>query len=174
MVHTHNHGLSSAEEVVTEVVNSHTQSRSRFKMATPSTVSVTLSSLMKKYQLKEEDLDKQVTDEHLDDIASSHCTKWRSLPSRLGMESIVVNDIIHTFTKEEDRRNAFFYKWKDIKGSAATYRKLIEALLGIKCREDAEGVCKLTLLRETPTATEGMLVERIVLHYETKKDYTAV
>ena len=88
MVHTHNHGLSSAEEVVTEVVNSHTQSRSRFKMATPSTVSVTLSSLMKKYQLKEEDLDKQVTDEHLDDIASSHCTKWRSLPSRLGMETV--------------------------------------------------------------------------------------
>ena len=98
---------------------------------------------MKKYQLKEEDLDKQVTDEHLDDIASSHCTKWRSLPSRLEMESIVVNDIDRTLSKEEDRRNAFFYKWRDIKGFAATYRVLINALLGIKCGNDAGCVCEL-------------------------------
>ena len=48
-----------------------------------------------------------------------------------------------TFSKEEDRRNDFFKKWRDIKGFAATYRVLINALLGMKCGNDAGGVCEL-------------------------------
>ena len=44
--------------------------------------------------------------------------------------------------------SSFFSKWKEAKGSGATYRALISALLKIKCVEDAEGVCEL--LKNSP------------------------
>ncbi len=59
------------------------------------------------------------------------------------MEKIVADDIACSFTTEEERRFEFFSEWKKRRGSEATYKSLICALLAIKSREDAEGVCKL-------------------------------
>lgn len=95
------------------------------------------------YQLREEDGNKQISALHLEDISLNSCRKWRLLPSRLGLKEIVVHDINRSFVDEEERRRAFFLKWREIKGSGVTYKALISALLEIKCREDAESVCKL-------------------------------
>lgn len=71
-------------------------------------------------------------------------TGW---PSRLGLPIILRSDIERNFNfkTEQEKRVAFFSQWKGMKGSEATYRNLISALLGINKMEDAEGVCGLLL-----------------------------
>ena len=99
--------------------------------------------LMAQHSLSEENCRQTITDCLLSKISLSHCSKWRMLPSHLGLEKIVANDISRDFPNEEERRFQFFSKWKEIQGSDATYEVLIGALLTIDCREDAEGVCKI-------------------------------
>ena len=104
-----------------------------------------VSSLLGYYELEEESLDLQVSDRHLDEISRSSCRQWKSLSTRLGVPRIVVDDIDACQVSEEDKRSRFFFKWKDIKGSRATYRSLIEGLLEISCQEDAESICNLLM-----------------------------
>ncbi len=105
--------------------------------------------LVNYYGLAEEDCNQQISDKHLKDISQSCCQQWRSLPSHLGLPDLMVKDIERTVADEEERRHTFFQKWKQRKGFDATYMRLIEALLRINCREDAEKVCKLLRLRGT-------------------------
>ena len=58
------------------------------------------------------------------------------------MERIVADDIDRKSVEDEKRRD-FLLKWTEEKGSKATYKVLISALLKIKCDKEAEGVCKL-------------------------------
>ena len=115
---------------------------------------VTLSLLVERYGLSEEMYHYKISDEHLGDISLSYCSRWRDLPSRLGMKKIVVDDLDknHTLVDEDMKRSSFFSKWKEAKGSRATYKALISALLQIKCVEDAEGVCEL--LKNSPPSSE--------------------
>ena len=101
-------------------------------------------SLMKTYGLTDREWMKPITEKHIIDISRSYCTKWKSLYAFLAMESIIAEDIAkNPAYDEEEKRVAFFKKWRDIKGSDATYKQLISALLQIHCRNDAEGVCKI-------------------------------
>ena len=104
-------------------------------------------------------LSEQVSDVHLQDISRSCCSKWRRLPARLEMEEIVVQDIdrLQGLSEEEKRLN-FFKQWKSEKGSEATYKKLIDALVKIKCREDAE---KVQCLIENPATTTATMSSSI-------------
>ena len=112
-------------------------------------VLVTPGDLMSCYELAEGDCSKPVSDKHIDMISQSFCDRWRSLPSHLDVPTIVAKDLERRqFVDESERRSSFFSKWKGIKGREATYKKLIIALLDIKCREDAEGVCKLLALQK--------------------------
>ena len=95
------------------------------------------------YQLKEEDVNEQVTDLHIHEISRSHCKKWKSLPAYLEMEGIVASDIDKKPIEEDEKRCDFFSKWKKEKGSEATYKVLIGALLKMRCKEDAESVCEM-------------------------------
>ncbi len=110
-------------------------------MAAPLTVSV--SDLMKYYGLTEKECNCGIKDAHLEDISRTLGKDWRSLPSQFGMPNISKNDIDRDFKTEKEKRYALFCQWKEMEGSAATYKKLMMALLAIDCREDAEGVCKL-------------------------------
>ena len=85
-------------------------------------------------------LDQQISDEHIEQFSRSRGKKWRSLPPYLNFDTILIEDIErHQESSEEDeKRLAFFTKWKHIKDSKATYSALFEALLQIECREDAE------------------------------------
>lgn len=105
---------------------------------------------MRQFQVTVEDCSKQVSDSHLEEISRSCCEKWRSLPSYLDLPKLMSADIDREHIGEEERRNSFFSTWKLKKGSDATYRKLIYALVKIECRHDAEKVCKL--LKESISA----------------------
>ena len=110
-----------------------------------------INTVCAQLKLAEQDLDKKISDLHLDEIAQARCIKWKLLPSRLGLEGVVAQDIDTDFSREFDKRREFFKQWKQIKGFEATYRSLVRALLDIKQRDNAEYVCEL--IRQTVTDT---------------------
>ncbi len=107
---------------------------------------------MKAYSLSDEDCSVEISKCHLQKISSSLCKDWRSLPAHLEMESIVASDIEREQVEECEKRHSFLSKWKSEKGSGATYKKLMAALLEIKCRGDAEKVC--VMVQKLPQAND--------------------
>ena len=108
-------------------------------------VTIMESELLREYKLTEEDLEEPISDPHLEEISRTSSKEWRSLPPHLELPDTTVGDIERDSQKEDERRNSFFFTWKHKKGTCATYRKLVRALLKIDCRGDAEKVCKLLL-----------------------------
>jgi len=100
-------------------------------------------STLQKYGLTEGDCDRLVSDTDLQRISSSHCRLWRSLPAHLGVKIIMVETIDRGSGDEYDKKHSFSLRWKEIKGTGATYKQLITALFKIDCRLDAEGVCSI-------------------------------
>ena len=109
-----------------------------------------IASVTEHFELSESRF-KQVSDCHVEEISTSSCEKWRSLPPYLEMETIVAKDIDrdHPGGNECEKRCSFLKKWKSLRGLKATYRSLISALLKVKCREEAEYVCKLLKKRDS-------------------------
>lgn len=103
---------------------------------------------MEQYGLSEEVCSQQISDSSLEGIGNSRCLKWRDLPSRLGLPSILVEDIDRSGAEEGEKQLNFFREWRERQGRDATYKKLIRALLDTRCREDAEFVC--WLVRDLP------------------------
>ena len=102
-----------------------------------------IESLIARHQLTEENVNKVITDIHIEVISRCCCSKWKSLPAHLGLAPIVAEGINRTEVNEEDRRRTFLTTWKEKKGFEATYKTLISALLEIECRSEAESVCQL-------------------------------
>ena len=103
--------------------------------------------------LNEENCEEAVSDEHLEIISRSCCKQWKSMPPQLKVDTIEAEDIDKSKGEEREKRLKFLLKWKEIKGSKATYRQLITALLKMKCGEEAERVCKVlkeSLLPQRP------------------------
>ena len=98
---------------------------------------------MESFHLSDKVVDLQVSDVHLHEICCCSCTKWRLLYSYLAMDKTMVSDVERMNVSEEERRHSFFSVWRERKGSAATYQRLVQALLQAGCREDAEKVCKI-------------------------------
>lgn len=105
------------------------------------------SYLREHYGLNNKVCQEQVSDKHISEIGCSLCGQWRKLPPYLDLEATVVDDLERQFMTEEERRVGLLKKWKERNGFDASYTSLINALLEIKCRSDAEGVCEL--LRKT-------------------------
>lgn len=112
-------------------------------------------SLLKDHKLKEKDCEAIVSDLHLDKISQTCCTagRWKTLATHLDILRSVVEDINKKESDDEEKRNSFFYKWKQMKGSEATYKRLVTALLKIDHRLDAESV--LTMLKESITGSSA-------------------
>ncbi len=91
------------------------------------------------FSLQDEDVLLPVSDDHLQEIAGSHCSKWRSLPSHLSMK----NPKGSSEEPEITQKLRFFNSWKKIEGSNATYKVLIKALIRTDQKKDAEFVCQL-------------------------------
>ena len=85
----------------------------------------------------------QVSDCHLELISRAHCTKWRRLPPYLGLANSVKDDIDRKSEDESDKRYDFLIKWKEIKGSEATYKALIDGLRKLDCMNDVEFIHQL-------------------------------
>ena len=105
--------------------------------------SVEFLELIKNYKLSVEDCNKKVSDAHLEAISQSTCEHWKRLPSNLEMDVITVSEINRNQSKEEGKRLEFFHTWREQKGSKATYKQLVLALLNTKCKDDAEKVCEI-------------------------------
>jgi hypothetical protein len=95
--------------------------------------------------LADEDTNQVVTDIHLECISRTCCKQWKSLPSHLGLEDIVAEDIDKSQKTEREKRHEFLRQWKSTKGSEATYKRLIDALLQIRCKQDAEKVQEMLI-----------------------------
>lgn len=97
-----------------------------------------------------------VSHSHLQDISKSHCLKWRYLPVALEMKNpkAIVNDIERGGKPESEMRADFFSEWQSEKGSDASYKWLINALLEINCKGDAEHVC--ALVKEQMKSSQGI------------------
>ncbi|ORU90322.1 MAG: hypothetical protein A6F71_04975 [Cycloclasticus sp. symbiont of Poecilosclerida sp. M] len=118
-----------------------------------------LSSLLANYGLTKRDISKKISAKYILAISRSSCTKWRSLPAYLEMDTIVAKDIdrFGSALDEIEKREKFLNEWQEQKGDEATYKSLICALLELECRQDAEFVCKqLTkdAASTTPTPTQ--------------------
>ena len=99
-----------------------------------------VDDLLKCYSLTREKCNRVVSDAHIDEISRYYSREWKSLPPHLDIKNIVAEDCVGD---PREKRRTFFFQWKQIKGSDATYLQLISALLKIKCKQDAEGVCEL-------------------------------
>ena len=111
----------------------------------------------KHYELTEEECSIQVSDCHLELISQSYCRLWRMLPAHLELKSIVAEDIEYIHGDEREKRYKFLLQWKEIKGSLATYKQLINALLKIDCMGDADAVCTSMLKESISTQTKGSI-----------------
>ncbi len=99
--------------------------------------------LLEGYSLTVANCSREVSDCHLDEISRLHSREWKSLPPYLGIPNIVAEDSSLSAGDPREKRLNFFLKWKQKKGSGATYLRLISALLKIQCKKDAESVCEL-------------------------------
>ena len=115
----------------------------------------TFLEVIEHYELTKEDCNKPLRDAHLVSISRSSCTSWKSLPAHLGLEAIVAEDADRSQADPEEKRLKFFRQWKKRKGSKATYSQLINALLKIDCRQDAEDVCQILSEPLTPSQTSS-------------------
>jgi hypothetical protein len=126
-----------------------------------------LEELLKHFRLSEEVSSQQVSDIHIKEISQAYCGKWRLLAPYLGMKTIDAKDIDRGPGDEEEKRSDFLNKWKDAKGSNATYKVLIGALLDTRYRNDAEGVCKILQAASSLTAGELGRWKRSIAFFRT-------
>ena len=98
--------------------------------------------LLKHHGLSEEDCGQQVSNKHLALFSLSLCGRWKMLPALLDMEPITAEDAAKDAGNEEGKRYRFLLKWSQSQGFQATYKKLILALLELKCAQDAGQVCR--------------------------------
>lgn len=99
--------------------------------------------LLQHHGLSEGDCDKPVGNEHLEIISRSCCKQWKFMPPHLKVDTTVAEDIDKSAKGEREKRYDFLLQWKGIKGSHATYKQLITALMKMKCGEEAERVCEV-------------------------------
>ncbi len=99
--------------------------------------------MLQSFGLSEEHANQKVSDVHMVEISRCYCKRWKLLCPYLDLEGIIVNDMELVSGSEGEKRRAFFAAWRERKGSDATYRRLLYALLKTGCREDAEEICKL-------------------------------
>ena len=69
---------------------------------------------------------------------------WESVGKRL-LDDQSVDDINREGYNELDKRERMLLQWLQQKGSRATYRRLVEVLKELKCKETAEAVTRLVM-----------------------------
>ena len=99
-----------------------------------------LVDLCKQSGLTSDDIDKEVSDEHILEFYPL-LKRWKLVAAHLGL----MQEDIRYFhiTEEELKRLYMLQDWKRIKRHGiATYKVLLEALIKCKCSESAEQVCR--------------------------------
>ena len=112
---------------------------------TPHSQSLQLMELCKRHRLSNDDINKEVSDEHILAVYP-RLEKWKQVAAHLGLTQEDVTVIEgRARTDEELMRMYMLLEWKNrnqING-AATYQVLLEALLKCRCSNSAVEVCTL-------------------------------
>ena len=64
-------------------------------------------------------------------------------------------DINEDYSTQEKKRSAALHKWRDRNGSGATYKVLVDALLKLGERRQAENLCKILADHLIPSDKNG-------------------
>ena len=113
-----------------------------------------MAQVIRRHGLSDEVLNHEISDIHVDKISRSSCKMWRHLYPYLELDEIIIGDVERDYSAEAERRKGLINRWRAIKGSEATYKTLVYALLKISQLQDAENVCKLL-------ADQGMIAQVI-------------
>ena len=105
-------------------------------------VEIVLEDLIRHCGIQASSLDKEVTSTCYHEI-SRYLSEWKLIAPKVGLTDDEVESIDEDNTKTEMKRISFLKAWKQKFAMKATYRALIESLLGIKRVEDARGVCQV-------------------------------
>jgi hypothetical protein len=98
-----------------------------------------LEDLTRHCGVEESVLDKEVTSAQYHEIAR-HLSQWKRIAPRLRFTDDEVETIDIDHPRSEEKRSSFLRAWKQKFAIFATYRVLVEALLGIQRVEDARGI----------------------------------
>ena len=105
-----------------------------------------LVELCKKFKLSDEDIDKEVSDDHILEIYPQ-LENWRLVAIHLGLTQADVQAIVSqaTLGGETLMRVYMLQEWKKKKrlDGTATYQVLLKALIKCNCSESALQVCEL-------------------------------
>ena len=124
------------------------------------TAMATVDSLLELQGSLGEEAEEQVDERHLSEISHRCNCQWKTLHPCLELptdtKDAVEQEIgnLDASEDEEGKRLVLLSKWKDAKGSEATYKLLVGALLQAGCKDDAEMVCELI----QPMPVESQLV----------------
>ena len=105
-------------------------------------VEVVLEDVVLHCGIQASSLDKEVISAYFFEI-SQYLSEWKLIAPKVGLTDDEVAAIEEDNSKAERKRISFLKLWKQKFAMKATYRVLIESLLGIKRVEDARGVCQV-------------------------------
>ena len=107
--------------------------------------SLQLVELCKRHNLSNEQLDEEVSDEHILKIYSQ-LEKWRQVAAHLGLSQADAEAIEGRARPDEELMRLYMLReWKSKKrlDSTVTYKVLLEALIKCSCSKSAIKVCEL-------------------------------
>ena len=84
----------------------------------------------------------KIRDADIDTVAGE-LPVWQSVAAKLGIGSQYIADIETNHRDEESRRKAFLRMWIGRDGSAATYKKLCDALILLNKKGAAERISNI-------------------------------
>ena len=108
-------------------------------MAVPS-----YNELLTRHDVQSSEMNDAVQNAQLTEI-SSILDRWERLARSLGLDNSDIESIIRERDTEEEKRDKMLQRWKQRRGSAATYEELTTALLRIKRTDLAERVISMRL-----------------------------
>ena len=82
-------------------------------------------------------------------------SQWRVISL---LSELDINDIDRNKPTEEEKRIAALRKWRDMNGSEATYKVLVDALLSSGERYQAENLCRKILADHSMSNKNGKLL----------------
>ena len=113
--------------------------------------SLQLEELCKRYELGDDDIDKEVSDKHILKIYPQ-LEKWKRVAAHLGLAQEDVEAIESRARPDEELMRLYmFQEWKKRNkiDKTATYQVLLEALLECSCSNSAVKVCELIQVLKT-------------------------
>ena len=129
-------------------------------MATSSEIS--LKDIARHCNVEESCLDEEVTSAIYHKI-SRYLSKWKLVAPTLNFADDEVESLDEDNKTADVKRISFLKEWKQKFAMKATYRALMESLLGIKRVEDARGVCQV--LRDSQNVKGIQDIDSMTLCY---------